>query len=65
MYEEAYYCYGCKRKVPKTEKEEVPECCGTAMKLLPLDECVKAPSSAEHARFDDEDEPCDDGRAGS
>ena len=26
--------------------------------------CEKAPASAEHARFDDDDEPCDDGRAG-
>ena len=26
--------------------------------------CRKAPASAEHARFRDEDGPCDDGRAG-
>jgi hypothetical protein len=63
MYEKAYYCYGCKRTVPKEEKEKIPDCCGTAMALLPMNECVKPPASAENARFDDEDEPCDDGRA--
>ena len=26
--------------------------------------CRKAPASAEHARFGDEDGPCDDGRSG-
>ena len=26
--------------------------------------CIKAPEWAEHARFTDEDEPCDDSRAG-
>lgn len=61
MYEEAYYCYGCKRAVPRTDQEEKPECCGTAMTLLPIEECMKPPASAEHARFDDEDEPCHDG----
>ncbi len=29
------------------------------------DICRKAPASAEHARFRDEDGPCDDGRSGS
>ena len=27
--------------------------------------CQKAPEWAEHARFDDQDEPCDDGRTGN
>ncbi len=61
MYEDAYYCYGCKKIVPKRDQEEAPECCGEEMALLPIEECVKAPAAAEHARFDDEDEPCDDG----
>jgi len=26
--------------------------------------CIKAPEMAEHQRFDDADEPCDDGRSG-
>jgi hypothetical protein len=28
------------------------------------DACLKAPEWAEHARFLDDDQPCDDGRAG-
>ena len=26
--------------------------------------CIRAPEWAEHARFDENDEPCDDGRTG-
>jgi hypothetical protein len=41
-----------------------PECCGQPMERVePLDQCL-APASSEHSRFDDEDQPCDDGRAG-
>jgi hypothetical protein len=29
---------------------------------LEKDTCVKAPEWAEHARFNDDDQPCDDGR---
>ena len=29
-----------------------------------IDACQKAPEWAEHARMDDDDEPCDDGRSG-
>ena len=61
MDEEAYYCYECKKTVPKKDPEGAPECCGKEMTLLPLEECSKAPASAEHARFDDDDEPCDTG----
>lgn len=28
------------------------------------DVCVKAPEWAEHQRFSDDDQPCDDGRSG-
>lgn len=31
---------------------------------LEVKTCKKAPEWAEHARFSDEDEPCDDGRSG-
>jgi nicotinamidase/pyrazinamidase len=31
---------------------------------LEIDACQKAPEWAEHARFDDSDQPCDDGRSG-
>ena len=29
-----------------------------------IDYCQKAPEWAEHARFESDDEPCDDGRSG-
>jgi hypothetical protein len=33
---------------------------------IPQDDvCQKAPEWAEHARLDDDDEPCDDGRSGN
>ncbi len=28
------------------------------------DACFKSPEWAEHARYEDDDQPCDDGRAG-
>ena len=31
---------------------------------LKPDTCFKTPEWAEHARFTDDDQPCDDGRAG-
>ena len=31
---------------------------------LDLDVCRKAPEMAEHERWHDEDQPCDDGRSG-
>ncbi|MBI9084194.1 MAG: hypothetical protein JEZ11_11395 [Desulfobacterales bacterium] len=46
------------------EPHDLPECCGKPMKRVePMDQCL-APPSAEHARFDDDSEPCDDGRSG-
>jgi len=41
----------------------VPKCCGKPMKLLPIDICVQ-PAHAEHARPMDDEDVCDDGRAG-
>lgn len=64
MTKEVYLCEECSKVVPKGECCDVPECCGKPMKVLPLEECVKPPADAEHARFDDEDEPCSDGRTG-
>jgi hypothetical protein len=33
------------------------------MTPIPLDQCTLS-TTAEHARFDDLDDPCDDGRSG-
>lgn len=59
----AYECKNCKGQRRLEAGEGVPECCGRPMTAIPLDQCTQA-SAAEHARFDEPDEPCDDGRAG-
>ena len=64
MSKEMYQCEDCEKTARKENSAGVPSCCGKPMKLVPENVCVKAPGDAEHARFDDEDEPCDDGRAG-
>jgi len=64
MSKEMYQCEDCEKTAQKGDTAEVPDCCGKPMKRVQEDVCVKAPAAAEHARFDDEDEPCDDGRAG-
>ena len=57
-----YKCEICgKTKIISDKK--IPNCCGKPMKQLPLDICIQ-PSHAEHARSLENEEPCDDGRAG-
>ena len=46
-----------KTPAPDTEK--------TAAEEMELSVCTKAPEWAEHQRLNDDDEPCDDGRAGN
>ena len=36
----------------------------TPAKNPQIEACEKAPEWAEHARFEDDDQPCDDGRSG-
>jgi len=61
--DQAYECPNCKGQVMATAGGPVPECCGQSMKSIPLDQCTLT-TTAEHSRFDKDDEPCDDGRAG-
>jgi len=61
--DQAYECQNCKGQVMAEAGSPVPECCGRAMQNIPLDRCTLA-TTAEHSRFDKDDEPCDDGRAG-
>jgi hypothetical protein len=63
MVKNTYECENCGKKVEK-EGNEKPDCCGKPMKQLPLDVCLQ-PAHAEHSRPMDDEEPCDDGRAGS
>jgi hypothetical protein len=55
------------KKISNDEKKEksnaIEEASGAT---IPNDDvCQKAPEWAEHARLNDEDEPCDDGRTGN
>jgi hypothetical protein len=57
-----YKCEICGKTITSTDKK-IPKCCGKAMKQLPLDICLQ-PAHAEHARPLQDEEPCDNGRAG-
>jgi len=61
----SYMCKSCGgKKEVDTASEGVPECCNTPMeKMLPMNSCTVS-TTAEHSRFDETDEPCDDGRSG-
>jgi hypothetical protein len=59
---EAYKCEHCGKTV-KITKEKIPHCCGKPMKKMSLDICTQ-PAHAEHARPMDDENACDDGRAG-
>lgn len=55
------------KKKTTSEKSEQPRTIeGESGTTIPEGEfCQKAPEWAEHSRLHDEDEPCDDGRAGN
>ena len=59
----AYKCGKCGRKTDvKNPDEAVPLCCGDPMEEdLPV---CQVSDTAEHTRFDQVDEPCDDARSG-
>ena len=61
--EKAYRCDICKGEVVTASDGAIPVCCGQAMQTIPLDQCTLT-TTAEHARFDQEDDACDDGRSG-
>lgn len=58
-----YHCKKCNTQFKVDQQETTPECCGQPMTVQPLDQCTVS-ATAEHSRFDDMDDPCDDGRAG-
>jgi len=61
MGEKIYKCKECGKTIQTSE--ETPECCGKHMKQLPLDVCIQ-PAHAEHARPMEDEDACDDFRAG-
>ena len=60
--EETYECEDCGKTVRVTDGK-TPDCCGKPMKKTPPDICIQ-PAHAEHARPMDDEDACDDGRAG-
>ena len=62
MNQVEYQCSPCRKKL-KSQNGTIPLCCGQPMKQIKLDVCTK-PHSAEYSGPYEEDEPCDDGRAG-
>jgi hypothetical protein len=46
------------------DESKTPECCGNNMQPTEDLKACGLSSTAEHSRFDDFDEPCDDGRSG-
>ena len=58
-----YECPKCRRQ-EEGDAEQAPVCCGQAMRSIgPLPVC-ELTQTAEHSRLEEDDEPCDDGRAG-
>jgi hypothetical protein len=62
MLKKAYKCKKCGKEQISSEEKSF-NCCGQQMEQIPLDQC-KQPNSAEYSGPFEEDEPCDDGRAG-
>lgn len=60
-----YECSKCGNTVEvAADESKKPECCGNPMKPAESLKACELSSTAEHSRFDDFDEPCDDGRSG-
>jgi hypothetical protein len=61
METKVFECRQCLKRTRTTTEGEPPDCCERPM--MEMDQCTLA-ATPEHARLDDPDEPCDDGRAG-
>ena len=60
--EVTFQCEYCRKKI-KVLNGKIPECCDKPMKKVSLDVCTQ-PAHAEHARPMENEDVCDDGRAG-
>jgi DNA-directed RNA polymerase subunit RPC12/RpoP len=62
---QVYECAKCGNTVEVDGNEsEGPDCCGEKMQSAEELKACNLSSTAEHSRFDDFEEPCDDGRSG-
>ena len=62
---QVYECVNCGNpKEVSTDESKHPECCGKPMKKPEELQACQTSTTAEHSRFDDLSDPCDDGRSG-
>ena len=60
-----YECDSCGgRREVKAEAAGAPDCCGQPMQKMADPDFCQTSNTAEHARADQIEEPCDDGRGG-
>lgn len=60
-----YECENCGKKQEIADKAaKVPECCGKAMRGTEKLPVCEMSSTAEHTRYSESDDACDDGRSG-
>ena len=59
---DTYKCEVCGKTIEATG-EDIPECCNKKMTRIPIDICTQ-PAHPENARPMDDEDVCDDGRAG-
>jgi len=60
-----YECDKCGKTIETTKADDkAPECCGQQMREHDKLPACGLSTTAEHSRFDDMGEPCDDGRSG-
>jgi len=60
-----YRCEKCGKQVELAgDAPAASECCGGQWIEVDRLPACEMPATAEHSRFDAEDEPCDDGRSG-
>jgi len=58
-----YECQSCKRTATVEKNELIPTCCGKQMQLVQEEICMQ-PAHSEHARPMEDEEACDEFRAG-
>ena len=59
-----YECEECGKRAVAGAKGRAPECCGKRMRAVPLEPCRVAHADAEHSRPMEDEDACDDSRAG-
>jgi hypothetical protein len=65
MTSKTFQCEKCGKQLELAgEVPAASECCGARWVEVERLPACEMPATAEHSRFDAEDEPCDDGRAG-